>query len=272
MPTDALHARVPHWRVALRHRLYSLGLKSAAHLPLPDFLGIGAQKAGTSWLHANLQVHPRIFMPPEAKEVHFFDRHILNYGLDGYSSLFRDAGDRIKGEITPAYGVIESKRIRFIRAVMPGVKLIFLMRNPIDRAWSQALMELSTKPGRPFEQITDEEFINHFRGERSSRRGNYESILSNWLGVFPREQLFIGMYDDIATRPRELLTEVFAFLGAAGEVDWNLFPVEKVVFKGPPHPLPQRLRQILLEMYHRAIKRLGEKYGAPAEKWLAEIA
>ena len=77
------------------------------------------------------------------------------------------------------------------------------------------------------------------------------------------------MYDDIATRPRELLTEVFAFLAAAGEVDWNLFPVEKIVFKGPPHPLPAGMRQFLLETYQPAIERLGTKFGAPAEKWLA---
>ena len=266
---DSLHATAPHAWVAFRHWRYRHGLKSTAKLVLPDFLGIGAQKAGTTWLHANLSAHPGIFMPPQAKEVHFFDRHILNYGLEGYSTLFRPGWGKVKGEITPAYSIISPRRIRFVRAVMPNVKLIFLMRNPIDRAWSHALMTLVTNPGRSLDQVTDAEFLTHFQSPASLSRGNYPAILDHWLAHFPRRQMFIGVFDDLRRRPRHLLTEIFAFLNVQVDVDFSKLPCDQPVFKGPDAPLPPPLRTILLEMYEKDIRQLSDRFAAPADRWLA---
>src|SRR5690606_11946368 len=84
--------------------LIRLGLKRAPQYSFPDFICIGAQKSGTTWLYENLKLHPDIFMP-DKKELHYFN---LNYhtSLAYYNSYFEKDSNRIKGEITPAYSTL----------------------------------------------------------------------------------------------------------------------------------------------------------------------
>ena len=133
LPGRALGVRLEHWA-------YRQGLLSPRALSLPHFLGIGAVKAGTTWLYRNLRCHPELYLP-HPKEVHYFDQR-FDRGLRFYAGKFEDGRARVRGEITPAYSALPPDRIRFIRSVMPDLKLIFLMRNPVDRAWSHALMDL----------------------------------------------------------------------------------------------------------------------------------
>jgi Sulfotransferase domain len=240
-----------------------------SNLILPDFLGIGAQKAGTTWLHENLKVHPQAFVPPRWKEVHFFDQPDFSGDWESYSRLFADARGKIKGELTPAYGILPPERIRLVRDRLPRLKLIFLMRNPIDRAWSQALMNLVTQPQRPYEDVAESEFLAHFHSERSRLRGDYETILDNWISEFGRGPIFVGLYEDLVGRPRWLLTEIFGHLGLSTDVDWPAFPMDRTFFKGPDAVLPSPMRRELLKIHREPIKRLGARFGAPAERWLA---
>jgi hypothetical protein len=146
-----------------QNRAYGLGLLAANHLPLPHFLGIGAQKAGTTWLHANLRRHPDVFVA-DPKELHHFDE-TFHRGLRFYAGHFTPGRHQVRGEITPAYGILPVERIRFIRTVMPEVKLIFLMRNPIDRAWSHAVMQLGTRRNRAPADITPAELVDFLGSE-----------------------------------------------------------------------------------------------------------
>ena len=244
----------------------SVQFPHAAGLTLPDFLGIGAQKAGTSWLHANLKTHPGVFVPVP-KELHFFDRR-FEEGWEAYGRAFAPAGSRIKGEITPAYGILPPHRVAVIAEAMPRLKVIFLMRNPIERAWSQALMNLAYQPGRAPQSVGDGEIIAHFHSSPSRMRGDYEAILKTWLGHFDRRQVFVGFYEDVKNRPRQLLGEVFSFLGLKGDLDFSAFPCDEVIHGGAGVAMPMRFRRILLEIYQEPIRRLGQLYGAPAEKWL----
>jgi hypothetical protein len=146
----------------------------------PDFLGIGAARAGSSWLYAVLERHPALWLPP-VKELHYFDnlrhnkRHYrflrmrLAAGLGGgrrlslwdaryflgrrsdewYCRLF-DPGRRrglITGEITPAYSVLDERLLARIRALNPQVKLIFCMRDPVVRTWSSVMKKTMRKGG-----------------------------------------------------------------------------------------------------------------------------
>lgn len=143
----------------------------------PDFLGIGAQKSGTTWLYKNLRCHPELFLPDE-KELHYFD---WNYerSLRWYGHQFKPGINKIKGEITPGYSIIERERIALIHRLWPKLRLVLLLRNPIDRAWSQAVMNLVTLSGRPYEDVSPTEFLEHFRSPRSVLRGDYRSIIDN---------------------------------------------------------------------------------------------
>lgn len=73
------------------------------------------------------------------------------------------------------------------------------MRNPIDRAWSQVLMNLTRD--RKYEEIHQSDFVDHFGADRFLMRGDYRTILDHWLSVFPEKQLFIGFFEDIVERP-----------------------------------------------------------------------
>lgn len=120
-----------------------------------SFLVIGAQKAGTSWLHSQLRRCDRLALPRDRKEVHFWDWHHRR-GFDWYVRQFDfpprrrggagAGGDERRplryGEITPCYVVLPPPTIAEIRRCFPGIKLIFVARNLVDRAWSAMVMEL----------------------------------------------------------------------------------------------------------------------------------
>jgi hypothetical protein len=239
---------------------------SSAGLCLPDFLGIGAQKAGTSWLWENLRRHPGAFLP-EVKEVQFFSQN-FDRGPDWYSTVFEPGRGKIKGDVTPAYGVLPAERIAAVKDLLPEAKLILLLRNPIDRAWSHAVMNLITQPGRPPEEVSEDEFFRHFTSDASRSRGDYESILDRWLAAYPATRLFIGFFEDIADRPKGLLTDIFNHLCLPTDIDWSTIPFARRVFNGPGLEMPARCRAMLQTIYAPAIGRLSRRLGAPARKWL----
>jgi hypothetical protein len=248
-------------------------VSSTADLCLPDFLGIGAQKAGTTWLYDNLCCHPDLFLP-RPKELHYFDRS-FHESLRSYADRFAPGEGKVTGEVTPAYGVLPPRRIRFIRRVMPDVRLLFLMRNPVERAWSHAVMNVATKTQRSVDDVPEAEFYAHFTGDSSTRRGDYLRMLDNWLGVFPEEQLFVGFFDDLASRPRELLCALFDHLGVSSAVDWTRFPYAQVIHArgrriGPGSTVsrvPDPYREFLRQMYADDIAALHERFGSRVAGW-----
>ena len=248
------------------HRwLYSSQLRSASKLTLPDFLGIGAQKSGTSWLAKNLRYHPQIFVSKE-KELHYFDRN-YHRSLSHYGKHFLSGRNQVKGEITPAYAILEPKVIRFIHTLMPNLRLIYLIRNPIDRAWSQAYMNLVSLPGRPYGDVKENEFIAHFHSPRSTLRGDYRRCVDNWLDCFPQEQLLIEFFEDIACQPKQLLERVFHHLNVEPPQDWSAFPFNEKVFAGNPRPMPEKFRAILEDMYAEEIGALELRFGKKVSNW-----
>lgn len=240
------------------------GLGAPPH-PFPDFLGIGAQKSGTTWLNTNLRAHPEIFLPEE--ELHYFDWNHWR-PFTAYTQVFADVNEPVKGEITPGYSILPIHRIRLIHSLRPDLKLIFLMRNPIERAWSQARMNLVTLTDRRFEDVPDEAFFDHFTQDRTIKRGDYLQILNNWLSVFPDEQLYIDFFERLSSDPQGLLKNVFDFLGVTTDVDWDSFPYNEVIFSGPQKEMPPRFRSFLRELYAEDLERLHERFGENVRPWL----
>ncbi len=232
------------------------------NLKLPSFLGIGAQKSGTSWLHAMLNNHPDIFVP-QKKEVHFFNQNYLN-GVEWYSNHFMFSGSKVRGEITPAYALLGLNELNFIKEIMPDVKIIFLLRNPIERAWSHALMEYLVIQKREFETVSDEDFIKHFNEEGSFLRGYYAKTIKNLYSVFPKGNIFIGYYESIVEDPKQLLTSIFTFLKVHPENFNYDEKISKKVFKGPEYNLPDKYREILKTKYKDSINELSELLENPS--------
>jgi len=188
---------------------------------LPDFLVIGAAKAGTSALYQYMREHPQIFMP--AKEIRYFaydggeearDReerfgkhHFEVKSLEAYEALFTPADPSLSwGEIAPIY--LESPSApRRIRELIPDVRLIASLRNPVHRAFSGYVMQVrSGREHRPVHEAFDPA-AHHVQA------GFYHAQIKRYLDLFPREQLMLILYEEFARDNKRTLRDTFEFLG-----------------------------------------------------------
>lgn len=180
---------------------------------------IGAQKGGTTSLYNYLIKHPQI-EPASQKEIHFFD---WNYdkGIDWYRkqfpSLKLNNNYVITGEATPNY-LFQQDVPRRVFEHMPEVKLIILLRNPVDRAFSHYQMALRAKAkmlqrnGMDKHFLTFEEAFNRNIKEIFSR-SQYVDQLKNWRKYFPKEQILIIESSDLLGKTEETVENVIRFIG-----------------------------------------------------------
>ncbi|MEO6131122.1 MAG: sulfotransferase domain-containing protein [Saprospiraceae bacterium] len=180
-----------------------------------DFVGIGASKSGTTWLGHALEEHPQLCMA-EPKEVNYFNeihafrtsvKPNFHRGINWYRKFFNHCSSgQLKGEITNYYGIDPLAAAR-IKEHNPDSKILFCMRNPVDRIWShyQFAKFFERKENRPIEQAVHEE-------PQYLRMSDYFQTLSLYHQHFSRDQIFLIWFEDIQNRPAELLHEVFLFL------------------------------------------------------------
>jgi len=197
----------------------------------PDFLLIGAQKSGTSWLAHMLRQHPDIYIPP-TKELHFFnERENYQRGIDWYLHQFENHEGAVSiGECTPNYlwvgeipdYVSREFPIRFSRYPQlrtdthelvhrhfPNVKLLVSLRSPVDRAISSYYHAIRARRVSPRSSILD-------AGGREGiiAMGFYHEQLSAWLGLFPRNRFRILIYEeDIRHRRERTVASIYQHLG-----------------------------------------------------------
>lgn len=266
--------------------LYATGVRSTRHLTLPDFVGIGLMKCGTTWLYENLRAHPGVFVS-ERKELRYFSNHFQT-PLADYAANFADAGDRIAGEISPVYATLPERRIRFLKKVMPDVRLILLLRDPVEREWSRIHHHL-TKSGHSVLEVPEDEVLRAIGEESLLRQGGYTGVIDRWLEHFPEEQLFIGFHDDIRDRPKSLLEDVFRFLGVTTDLDWDTLPFRETIippylpelqghdpwrgvsvagYQSSEERFPARYREVIARMYQDELRELERRFGARVQGWL----
>jgi hypothetical protein len=177
---------------------------------LPTFVIIGAMRSGSTSLYKHLQGHPQVFMP--RKEIHFFDRRWDN-GLAWYGHRFDGyAGQPAVGEATPTY-MSDPVALARMGEVVPGARLLAILRDPVDRAYSHYWMEhVRGRDGRTFAQAVADEIAG--RGETDYlERGRYAAQLDGVVRVFPRHQVRAVLLDDLRDRPEATYAEVCRFLG-----------------------------------------------------------
>ena len=237
----------------------------------PDFIGIGAQKAGTYWLRANLGRHPKIWMPAKA-ELHYFDRSLEETGQlhcfaddDWYRSLFSLAAESsMVGEITPRYGICGGAEIAHMHAVAPRAKLLFLIRNPVDRFWSQCRMKYadgSLPQG-------DSAAMRLFDSTNGRPRGEYSKTIVRYCKQFDPSQILLVFLDGIAREPGRVLREIHSFLGLP-EVPIDVAEVSSRVNEAADcQPMPETLRSRIAAAYRAEVQLLADVFGSYAASWL----
>lgn len=193
---------------------------------LPRFLIIGAQRSGTTSLHRYLAEHPDLAAPIR-KEIHYFTTR-YPAGPGWYRAHFPlDLGGRSTFESTPYYLFHPLAATRASMA-LPDARLIAVLRNPVDRAYSQyqlnvslgretlsfeaALIAEPERMAKAFETATGDPAPGH--GWYSyAARGDYAAQLDRWLSYYPRENLFLDTAERLFATPARVLSEIEAFLG-----------------------------------------------------------
>ena len=217
---------------------------------LPDFLIIGVQKSGTTWLHKMLQHHASVFIPDQ--EVHFFDKG-YNYekGLDWYASQFADApADTLIGEKTPdyiwAHGSGTEDHLptvhENIHTHLPDIKLIVILRDPVKRAISAVrhiLRSSRISPRHSVDDVLVGEKHHLIAPHGVIEYGHYADHLSAYLDLFDRSQMLILFFEEtVVQSTQDRLQPVWDFL----DID---FPAESL----PLHQKVNTHNPSLLELY-----------------------
>lgn len=216
-------------------------------MTLPNFLIVGAMKAGTSTLAWYLNKHPEVYMPGRLHEVHFFNND-ENYqkGLDWYEDQFAEHGDQpAVGEKTPAYCYLPRAAER-IAETLPDVKLLWIFRDPVDRAYSNywhairlGVEHRSFREALELEKQEESDSIWHRYRDRSV----YADQVERFLRLFPRENMHFVVLEELEEDPRGSLEELYSFVGVDSTPP----------FPEPEHKNPSRLPRfpILTRAAHR---------------------
>jgi hypothetical protein len=262
-------------RVVLRNGVWAYGWVTSPFRPLPDFLVLGAQKAGTTALYEYLRRHPQI-AGPSWKEVSFFDRHWArgeSWYRGNFPNVARTRGKHV-GEASPSY-VFHPLAPQRVLEVVPEARLIVLVRNPIDRALSQFNHEVALgREPLPFEEALDAE-EERLRGEQErmaadpryfsrewwshtyQARGRYAEQLERWLAAFPRGQLLVLPSDDLGSDPARAHAQVLEFLGVSPQ-RLDSYPR---VYEREYEPMKPETRERLAAEFEEPNRRLYELLG-----------
>lgn len=261
----------------------------------PDFLVIGAQRAGTTWLHKVLSEHPALWLTP-VKELHYFDKpHRTRTWLDPherrrvqpraydlwhlrylfgrrsdewYSGLFHKAQSRgyLAGESTPDYAVLNDKGLQSIRRVNSKVKLIFVLRDPVDRAWSAA--NNAYRKDR-LSSLSIDEALAWAALRKVSSRSTYVDTIRRVETIFSPDQLHCGFFDDLRDRPEVFVADVLEFLGIETDRAWAAMMPRAANASGQGAPMPIEFARSMAERYLPAVEELCKRFEGPPVKWRA---
>lgn len=258
------------WREynTLEKQLILRNVLTVDKLKFPQFICIGAQKAGTTWLYRNLKKHPQISL--RQKEYHFYDK-FYDQPIEAYSAFFKTNKNRVAGDITPSYCLIPDERIQLMHKVNPNARIIFMMRNPIDRAWSGLLMRFFKAEESEHKVLNEKVMLNYLRKSQVAQRGFYTDSIDRFSKAFGHNQVRVFDFDRIALNPYDLLKDIFEFIGVDDTIPAEKFSLDKVIHERKKDlEMPATVREELVNLYKREIDNLILRYPDIAEKWKCE--
>lgn len=283
-----------------------------------NFIGIGAQKCGTSWLFARMKELSE-FSLPYKKEIHYFDRsknyysqselteeflinrlknpHFINKSVyNTYKSIIKSKSNQevkwvlkwffsnytdkwylslfkpfkgITGEITPSYAMLNDEDIKKMYSLLPDIKIIYLIRNPIDRAWSHYRYSLKLKGVNKidYDLLSEEKIIEFINGEDQHLRSDYNKTIDNFRKYYSNNNFLLGFYDAIIEQPENLLTGIVNFLG--GDISKIKDECDPRIKNNvsPKVEIPENIKNLLLKKYTPMIEELSLKYGGYFTHW-----
>jgi hypothetical protein len=287
-------ARRPWHRRVGRATVRALGMAAARWRPGPDFLVIGAKRAGTTFLFRQLESHPAVLplfpssrvlpLRENSKGVHYFDT-AYGRGATWYRSHFATTARRrlvrratgeepVSGEASPYY-LFHPHAAARVASALPDARLVVLLRDPVERAYSHFSEQrrngieplgfveaLDAEPSRlagEEERMEDDPSYVSFAHEHQgyAAQSRYADALARWLSLFPRERICLLCSEELYARPEEQLDVVVTFLGLRP----RRLPLDGARNAAPRTPLPPDLRRDLAARFADDVHRLEQLTG-----------
>jgi hypothetical protein len=263
----------------------------------PDFLCVGAPKAGTSWLYRQLEPHPDFWMPP-IKELHYFDNlhrtkqfrpplrrderdvcFLETIGrlsarpyvdLENYGRLFEHKGSRLSGDITPAYSALSDEIIERVVSHFPNLKVIFLARDPVERAWSYLSMAVRLGMIKPFDVSDIDEVIRRLLRPRMLSLSHPSKIVARWERYVRPDLFRVYFFDDLQENPVELRRSILLFLGAdPNRPSGGSKADDNQDAKRDKLRFTENVRSRVAQFFEQELKACAAELGGPAKQWPA---
>lgn len=253
-------------------------------MSFPHFIIVGAQRCGTTSLFYYLSQHPELLLSSK-KEIHYFDRHYQR-GSRWYESFFpKTLGHKKTGEASPNY-LLSRHAARRIARDLPEARLIVLLRNPIDRAYShfQGKRVMGVEPLATFEQALEQEAVrtqvaaqrlatdaNYYSASHRNfsyiARGMYFQQIRFWLDECDRSRMLFVKSENLFREPTTQLELIHRFLGIAPVRPADLTPkgVGRLGTREYP-PIREETRAWLTEVFRNDVRRLARVVG-PEFDW-----
>jgi hypothetical protein len=258
---------------------------------------VGAQKAGTSWLYHQLTLHPDFWMPP-IKELHYFDTlsRVKRYNpprckderdqwflarlaelsalpsieLETYTQLFAPKAALLSGDISPSYSALNDEVIERVVNYFPNLKVIFLARDPVERAWSQLSMGVRLGIISRFDATDAEEVIRNLLNPGVLTRSHPSKAIARWKRYIHPEYFRVYFFDDLQKDPAELRRSILFFLG--GDPDkpsGRLKPDANNDTSRDKPRLTAKVRARMAQFFEQELKACASQLGGAAKNWPA---
>lgn len=274
-------------------------LETAGRPRRPDFIGIGSEKCGTTWLWDRLREHPAIGVPAP-KELRFFaarylgtqpvsnatrallngpprplgvrqaealrnELRVLNLTDDSYLRVFGSYSERqVVGEVSPMYCVLPPEGVAHMRRLCGDSRIILLMRDPVQRMISGAKMKAAEAAAEKGEALTEALIARHLEAPIQERLSRYSAMIALYRRHWPEDRILFGFIDEIREDPRALMDRIFSFLGVGpapeGALDYEARSNEGRSFK------------VSAELEAAVYGRLRDEYDALAELFPERVA
>jgi len=270
----------------------------------PDFVCVGTQKGGTTWLHHVMAHHPGFWLPP-FKELDFFldpranlswklqawhtqlsrevakksvDLEILRWysrlcldermDLAWYRQLFAPAGPRICGEVSPNYAAMGPAQAAMVKAACPNAKIIVMLRDPVDRIWS--MVRMMHRAGH-IPRLDGPEATALALAPEALKMSDYSQLLATWEGAFGPDRVLILWYPRLEDDPLAVVGQLCAALGVPFRPDSVRALAEKRYNDAPAADLPPALGKQLALRLAPATAALARRFPVEAGPWAERL-